>query len=274
MAHFLTQTQLYRLIQRELPVDAYPDGQPSAFFSTADSDATAKVYATAYTNLQRIYDNFFPQSADEKIDDWVKKMFIGNSFDVGITLQDKRDRIIAKIRKQPEITQWEILKLVASYLPAGKFVQVRENKCPTPLTLTEIYGMDPGYDYDFEDLGIDSSLWCDVVHDQGWKLGVDLLGDTTYLSKYGYLPIIIPQIKAFGYQIRIFDYAVSGLSYDQMVREVNSAEPARSLHFIKQNQDLAAFGLIVPVTNVDQFSGVDCITIDPASDTGYSGRTT
>lgn len=275
MAKFLSRQELYRVLQRELPENAYPDGAPSAYFSTADSDATAEVAATAYGNLERIYENYFPQTADEKISDWIDKMFVGVSFDDSVTLQDKRDRVIAKVRKRPTIALWEVLKIVASYAPEGKYVQVSEN-CGASgnwelgvsmLGVTTILG----YNHKFEDLNVSSDDWCAFIADRGWVLGVSELGIDTELADPDYLSVIEPQLKAFGYEVRMFDFAVTGTSYDQLLRNLNETEPARSVHQVRQNLNLADFGLVNPVTDVDEFSLVDCIKIDPTSLTGYSG---
>lgn len=281
MAKFLTREQLYRVIQRELPEDVYPDGAPDKFYSTADSDATADVVATGYANLERIYQNYFPQTADEYIDKWIDKMFIGVSFDASVSLQDKRDRVIAKVRKRPTLQLWEILKLLAGYVPPGTYVQAVEYNCGSGLNGgmwrlgVSRLGVDTmlGFDNIFEKLGVDAADWCDIVSNRGWRLGVSQLGVDTEINEFSYLEIIEPQIRAYGYEIRIFDYAVTGTSFAQMVRAINETEPARSVHQIRQNLALADFGLVNTVSDVDEFSLVNCITQDSTSLTGYSGRT-
>lgn len=277
MAKFLTRDKIYRIIQRELPEDAYPDGAPSGTFSTADSDSTADVVATGYANLERIYANYFPQTADEYIDKWIKKMFIGVSFDTSVSLQDKRDRVIAKIRKQPTITLWEVLKIVAGYVPPGTFVQIAERNCGTDgfwqLGVSKLgRNTTLGYDQTFSDLGIASDQWCSAVADRGWRLGKSKLGVDTTLNKYSYMDIMGPQMRAFSYEIRVFGYEITGTSLQQMLREVGDTEPARSVYVLRQNLNLADFNLNTPVTDVNQFSLVNCITQDSASTTGYSGR--
>lgn len=275
MAKFLNREELYRVVQRELPEFAYPDGPPAAFFSTADSDATADVAATAYGKLERIYQNYFPQTTDERVGDWIKKMFVGVSFDTGVTLQDKRDRIIAKVRKQPTIALWEVLKILASYAPEGKYVQISEN-CgasgswelgASMLGVTTILG----YDHKFADLGISVDDWCDLVSSTRWVLGSSELGVDTLLADPDYLSIIEPQLNAYGYEVRMFEFSVTGTSYDQLIRNLNETEPARSVHIVRQNLSPSDYGLVNPVTDVDEFSLVNCIKIDPTSQTGYSG---
>lgn len=279
MAIFLTRDQIYRILQREAPENVYPDGPASAFFSTAENDSVADVAATAYGNLSRILENYFPATADEKIQDWIRKMFVGVSFDPSVNLQDWRNRIIAKVRKQPTITLWEVLILVVSYLPPGSYAQVAEYGCGSASSWrlgVSLLGIDTflGFNHTFEQLGVDPSTWCDFVSNQHWILGVDLLGEETFLSQYTYLEVIEPQIEAYGYEIRIFGTEVTGTSLQQMLKQVNAVEPARSVHTLRQNLNLSDFGLNNTVADVDQFSGVDCITLDPTSTTGYTGRTT
>lgn len=277
MAKFLSRQTIYRILARELPDDVFPDGQPSAYFHTADMDSIADIVCTGYANLQRIYDNYFPQYTDEFIDKWIDKMFVGVSFDTSVTLQEKRDRVIAKIRKQPTITLWEVLKIVASYVPPGKYVGISEYSCANSFWTFDVskFGVNTmlGFDHTFADLNVNSADWCDFVANRGWKLSESHLDVSTIFDQVGYLDVIEPQIAAFGYEIRIFDYAVTGTSYTQMVKTIDEAEPARSVHFIKQNLNLSDYGLINTVTNVDQFSLVNVITIDPSSTTGYSGIT-
>lgn len=277
MAKFLSRDQLYRLLQRELPEGVYPDGAPSAFFSTADMASIADVAATGYGNLERIYDNYFPQFTDEFIDKWVDKMFVGVSFDASVSLQDKRDRVIAKVRKQPQITLWEVLKIAASYVPSGTYVQIVENCSPfgTWILGKSRLGKDTvlGYNHKFGDLGVPTDEWCSFLAGlDGWKLGQSKLGSTTKLAKYSFLSIIEPQLKAYGYKLRIYDYQVTGTSFAQMIRNINEAEPARSVHIIQQPLSLSGSGLATVIPNVDQFSLVNCITQDASSDTGYTGR--
>lgn len=278
MAKFLTRQQIYRILQRELPEDVYADGPEGKFYTTADMASVADVGATGYGNLERIYDNYFPQYTVESIDKWIAKMFVGNSFDATVTLQDKRDRVIAKIRKQPTITLWEVLKIAASYVPAGTYVQILENCSAQGCWKLGVSKLGKEtflcFDHKFADLGITDGDWCGFLSTfDGWKLGKSKLGDTTKLAEFEYLQIIEPQLDAYGYRLRIFDYQVTGTSLVQMIQTINETEPARSVHIIQQSVPLSGSGLTTVVQNVDQFSLVNCITQDANSSTGYSGLT-
>lgn len=279
MPKFLSRDEIYRILQRELPEDLYADGPATGFYTTADMASVADVVATGYGNLQRIYDNYFPQTTDEFIDKWAEKMFIGKSFDPSVTLQQKRDAVIAKIRKQPTITLWEVLTLVASYIPEGKYAQVAAYNCGSAsswvLDQSEL-DVDTrlGFNFQFQDLTIDMSQWCQTISNRGWTLDIDALDETTELDLIGYEELIFPQLDAYGYEVRIFDYAVTGTQYAQMVKQIHETEPARSVSVIFQNLNLLDYGLVNDVGAVDQFSLVDCITRDASLSTGYRGRTT
>lgn len=275
MAIFLSKDQLYRLLQRELPEGVYPDGAPSGFYSTSSIYSKADVAATGYANLERIYQNYFPQTADEKIDDWVVKAF-GTKFSDSVTLDQKRSRVIEKIRKQPKITLWEILKLVSGYLPEGVYVQIFEygTRQLSPWKLgVSLLGLNT-YLYFVsakDQLGISSDQWCSYISSLHWYLGKDKLGVNTYLFGGDQSLIQKAQSDAYGYEIRIFNYALSGLDLESMKKDVKASEPARTSFILNQNQLLTDYNLTVPVTDVDEFSLVNCITRDSTSSTGYSG---
>jgi hypothetical protein len=276
---FLTRNELYRLLQRELPEGVYPDGAPSAFYSTADMDSIAGVLATAYENLERIDANNFPQTADERIASWVEKMFIGASFDSSVTLQDLRDRVIAKVRKQPKINLWEVLILVASYVPPGVYVQVVE-ECGDGKNVwalgesklgveTYLRGFKHWHEY-----GFSNAEYCNVIKDLGWRLGENKIGDDTKLSDVYGPDLYDSQFSFYGYTIRVFNYQITGTSLEQLKRQLSDTAPARSPEMIIQNLNPADYALTNVVTDVDETSGVNCITIDNLSSTGYSGLTT
>jgi len=156
MPHFLTREELYRVIQRELPPATYPDGQPSAYWSTADSDSSAQVLATFYANMARIHDNNFPQTADERIIDWEIKVY-GAPQGGASTLQERRDRILGKLRTHPTLNPTDMRALIAARIGA------------------------PGVNYDWDYLewntGRDAS-----GNTPAWSIGLSQLGYDTYLS--------------------------------------------------------------------------------------------
>jgi hypothetical protein len=283
---FLTRSTLYRLIERELPEGVYADsGTPSAYFTTASVMAKAIVLETIYTNLSRIYDNYWPQFTDERIDDWEIKVF-GEVSNAGLTLFQRQTKVLNKIRKKPTLALWEILTLVASYVPEGKFVQVVEWGCPGHdgggqwILGTSRFDVDTALGWEGQRnmqptiAAINGDFCAGVVAD-GWRFNASHLGTQTKLSGMNsWQTISAAQKRAYTYEVRIFDYTLSDADTAKLERDLQQFEPARSAHIIRQNLQLADFGLLFTVMNVDQFSGVNCITVDPSQTTGYSGRVT
>lgn len=275
MAIFLTQAQIYEMLQRELPEGVYPAGSATAFYSNADMDSVANVAASGYMSMQRIYENYWPQTSVEKIDDWVFKMF-GFYFDASVDLLQKQTRVIEKVRKVGSIDLFTILTIVAKYVPVGTFCQV-QFAC----------GQDASWSLGVSLLGINTYLafvnipifsqnvqnWCSFVSSLHWRLGQDGLGFNTYLSEFPYIDLATFQSNSFRYDIRIFDYTIPPGDLANLEAELQTGEPARSAHDFFQNVSLAGSGLNTVVSDVNQFSGVDCITRDPSSSTGYTGRT-
>lgn len=276
MPTFLTQPQLYRVLQRELPSNVYPDGPPSAFFSTAENDSVAKVYASAYANMERIYDNQFPQHTSERINDWEITAF-GKVNSTGLSLAERISRILTKLQQQRSLAMWEILTLIAGYIPEGKFVQIVEWGCGEgfgwKLGASRL-GIDTVLSWGARSLLGDSDTPCeDIKNATGWKLGKSPLGSETRLTgSLTWQLISTVQAKAYTYEIRIFDYELPAADLEELKRQLDLSEPARSGRVIFQNLQLADYMLTVPLTEVGQFSGVNCITRDSASTTGYSGR--
>lgn len=115
MAKFLSRQEVYRIIQRELPPECYPDGPPSAFWATADSDSFAQCVASFYANMERIYENQFPQTADERQVDWEIKVF-GSPITGSFTLEQRREKVLSKLRLRPTLNPADMEDLVASFI--------------------------------------------------------------------------------------------------------------------------------------------------------------
>lgn len=226
MPVFLTQEDLYRLLQRELPEDVYADGAPSAFFSTADMNAVAKTLGSAYTNLERIYDNYFPQYADERIGDWEVTVF-GFVSDDAFTLEERRDRVVAKLRNRPGITKDDVFRAVTGMFPS----------------------LAPS--------GVEILPW--GCADGGWTLNVSELGYDTYLNGWPRVAAVGPdlcdlpasafgltdaqwaemQAEAYTYEVRLA-VPVTGASLTALDQLLTAVEPARSTHVITQPADYLA----------------------------------
>ncbi len=221
MPIFLSQEQLYRLLERELPEDTYIDGAPSAGFSTADMNAVAFVGAAAYSNLQRIYDNYFPQYADERIGDWEITVFDQLS-DSTLTLQDRRDRVVNKLRARPGITKQDMLNAVTATFP---FL------APSGAEIIEWGCTDGGWLISESQLGISTFL--------NGSNGVEVVNGSEDLcddnpAAHGLTPEewAIAQQEAYTFEVRIFNYTLSADQYALLDKVMTAAEPARSTHVI------------------------------------------
>lgn len=223
MAKFLTRYECYRMLQRELPEGVYPDGNPEKYYSTADQDSVADVMATGYANLERIYLNYWPQTAEEKLTDWEITAF-GQPLDANLSLADRRNRVVAKLRARKGITKKDMKDAVQSIIGSDKDVVIVEWGCP---------GGEFGT----------------------WQIGVSLLGYNTYLGGYNMLLITgkdacanpLPygvskeewdgmKRQAYTYEVKIFGYTLSTAERLAIDSALSAAEPARSSHVISDNQ--------------------------------------
>lgn len=225
MPKFLNRQEIYRLLQRELPEGVYPDGPAFAYYSTADMDSLADVAATGYGNLERIYENYWPQSADERITDWEITAF-GFPLEASLTLAERRDRVITKLRAKKGITKGDMKDAVEAIIGTDKEVVVVEWNCAN------------------EEFGT-------------WQLGVSNIGYNTYLGNYNMLLVtgegacdINPadyglseevwagmQRQAYTYEIKIFEYVLSSAERTAIDIALTEGEPARSAHVISDNQN-------------------------------------
>ncbi len=223
MPYFLTRQEIYKILQRELPDNVYPQGPPSAFYSTAENDSVAKVTATAYENLERIYDNYFPQTADEKLPDWELAVF-GEQLDGSLyTLAERRDLVIQRIRTRKGITVQDMIDAVKSIIGSDKNVEIGERN----------------------------------AHTGAWRLGASKLGKETFLRKwYGGFPnlygpdacdrtaaefglteeeLLSYRRQAYLYDVRIIGYTPTADELNRIDLILKKSEPARSDHNILPN---------------------------------------
>lgn len=214
---FLTRYQLFRLLQRELPPYVYPDGSEGKFYSTADMASIADVAATGYANLERINANYFPQTADERIGDWEITVF-GALLDSAFTLEQRRDRVLTKLRSLKGITKQDMKEAVQAIIGSTITVEIIEWGCK----------------------------------DGAWLIGESLLGVDTFLSEarlvdatgptlcedspadYGLTPEEwnSAQMDAYTFEVRIYDYTLSADERAEIDKVLTAAEPARSRHVI------------------------------------------
>lgn len=223
MAIFLTSEQIYRIIQRELPPqDVYPDGPASAFFSTADSYSTAKNLSDAYDNLSNIYDNYFPNFATDRQPDF-ELLYLGKQLDDSLTLQQRRDRVLSRIRSVRRTTADDMKATVYTIIDSSIPVEIVPWGCGCA----------------------------------GWILDVSLLDISTILNEFNNLNRVGPDLcsldaadfglteqefldyraEAYTYEVRIYGYTLTAQQREDLDAALNTAEPARSRHIIVDNVD-------------------------------------
>ena len=213
MPYFPTESDLFNILQIEAPEGVYPQGAPSAYFSTADNDSIASIVATAYQNAAVIYNNFWPQTLNvspangEKINDWEIKIF-GSIQDTTQTLQVRINNILAKIRNKPAISLTYVAAIVANILAvSGVAYDILE------------WGSDTGgWVLDFSQLEINTFLNPGRVFDLAFGSSGDLADD---------------QQTAYTYEIRIYG-TIPDVTYQLLDSTLTKIEPARSTHVITQ----------------------------------------
>jgi uncharacterized protein YmfQ (DUF2313 family) len=212
MAKFLTREEIYRLLQRELPEGVYPDGSEDKFYSTADMASVADVVASGYDNAKKIYDNYFPRTADEKLADWEILAF-GRALDKSLGLEVRRDRVEQKIRTRKGITKQDVLDTVRASLGTDKLVEIVELCNETGTWLLN-----------FSELSINTIL--------NNTNGVDVVGfgpcETDFAS-YGKTEEEWEQMRfeAYTYEIRVYGYYLTEVDLLTLDEQLKSAEPVR-----------------------------------------------
>lgn len=223
MPKFLSKKELYNIIQRELPDKVYAySTRPQEFYTTSDDDSSAFVFSKMYSNLEVIYNNYFPQTAEESLEDWEITVF-GAVDETNATIAERRDRLLAKIRSRKGITVQDIIDIVYSVIGSDKDIEVIEKGCETGAwilgksrlsrnTFLGISSVEGGVT-----IGPDFS----ACQDEAWlELGI---------TEEQFREL---QTQAYSYVIRIRDYDATQLERDILTSELNKFEPARSQHTI------------------------------------------
>lgn len=225
MPHFLSRADVYALLQREEPEDAYPEGAATGSAHGADNGATAKVIGGAYSNLERIYANQVPQTADEQMSDH-EILHFGNSIAGGLTLQQRRDRVIAKVRQRRRTTPSDLKQTVYTIIDGSIQVEIVELGCSSGAWILDeseleimTYlsgwsGVQFGYRED----------WCTVT---AAELGI---------SEQDYLDY---RAEVYTYEVRIYGYTLTAEELQQLEQALTENEPSRSQHVILDGLDPA-----------------------------------
>lgn len=218
MPIFLAQQDIYRLLQRENPPDdVYPDGPATAFFSTADTWAVAGRIADAYGSLQTIYTEYSPISASATLPDH-EMAYFGYNLDASLTINQRRTRLLAKVRARPRTTPADMLNVVYTVLDPSVLVEI-----------VEWGNGQAGWMLDVSELEISTIL---NGFDQVQRTGPNLcqLGPSDYgLSPSDFANM---QAEAYTYEVRIYGYTLTSVQRAQIDTALNAAEPARSQHLI------------------------------------------
>ena len=228
MAIFLDVQQVYRMFQRELPEGAYADGAPSAFFTTASIYSKSSLVEKAYDNMEVIFNNFFPQTANEKQSDWEFKVF-GFTLDATLGLAVRRQRVIDKLRTKPGIARNDLLNVIRSVIGDDKDIEIAAWGCE-----------EGGWLIGESELGISTILsgaFLNLVTPFTYP-NADLCGDPAQfgISEEDWLAA---REGAYTYSVLIYSYSLTANELKEVDRVLTDAEPARSTHVIFDGLDPA-----------------------------------
>lgn len=284
MPTFLTQTQVYDIINRELPEGLFAySPSPNKFYITSELDSYAKTIADTYSTMQNIYKNMFITTADDKLVDF-ELMYFNRRSAGDLTNDERRARILAKIRSQAFVSIWDILTFVCSYVPIGTYVQILESGNPYGVGSWLVGYSEIGMNTILGDASPQSLIGenADLVWTRGWVYGDPLPSGVSADPLITQAAVTSMRNTAYSYEIRIFDYEITGDLLTNFELDLQQIEPARSQHYLYQNLNLSDYYLTIDVNNVDQFTKVlyqgnnihvDCIALDDTQLTGYKGRT-
>lgn len=227
MAIFLTTQQAYRLFQRELPEGAYADGSPSAFFTTASVYAKAELVKKAYDNMNRIYQNMFPQSADEQIADWEIKVF-GYRLDASLDLPARQQALILKLRQHPGINRQAIIDIINTSIGTGFVYTIIDWNC-------DVTG---GWLLDESQLDIETYLNAGNMVDVTPSLfpGKSLCVNDPAFGKTDQEWLEMRE-QAYTYEILIYGATLTAEQREALDKALTKGEPARSTHVITDGLD-------------------------------------
>jgi hypothetical protein len=294
MPTFLTTNDVYNVINRELPEGLFAySPSPNKFYITSELYSYASNIAVTYGTMQTIYNNMFVTTMAENVADY-EVMYFGSKSTANLTLEERRGRILAKIRSQLSVSLWDILTFIVSYLPVGTYAQIVEYGNYNSWDVWQV-GVDFGVRnaVDSCELGTMTYLanecpqeihgaLSDTVWGPGWNyldpLPAHVSGDTQITQA----KMLAMRITAYTYEIRIFGYAFTTEAQAQFEQDLIQIHPIRSQYYLVQNQVLSDYRLTTDVDNVSQFTSipafngpirmVNCIKNDPTQTTGYRGK--
>lgn len=225
MPYFLTQNDLYRLIQRELPPGVFPDGAPSAFYHTAEMYSYALNWASAYANQETIYQNFFPQSCDnDNINPWEIKVF-GQVNAQGLNLAQRQALLLQKLQAARGIST-AIIEQVIDFTIPGLTFEIANWCCGQG---------EGGWVLNYSQLNLETYLNYDVQFAQ--PNGPTLCSDSP--ADWGMTPAQWAELQqmAYTYEVRIYGTTLTTTERTALDKALTAAEPARSTHLINDGLD-------------------------------------
>lgn len=222
MPKFLTRQEIYSLIERELPEEVFAfSTDPKDFYTTSDDDSFAKTVESSYTLLERIYANYFPQDADEKISDWEITVF--NEVDGnGSTLTERRDAVLTHLRSQKGITVQDLRDIVYTCIGTSHDVEIIEKGCEGG---TWILGK--------------SRLSRSTFLGVGTTVGLQIPSDFNLCQDDAHLELGITadeleklQNQAYSYEVRIFGYTATASELECLEKKLTRFERGVTKHTI------------------------------------------
>lgn len=251
MPTYLTQEQIYRLIQREMPEDLYADGAESDYVTTADLSSVAKCLASTYTTMQTISLNHFPQTADEKIADWEVTCF--EKIHTGaITLAERQAKILSFLRAENNVSYWTILTSIIALVPAGIVVEVRPRTYVGDPVTADLKGVNS-----------------DLVWAPGWVSGDPAPAGVTVTDdiRNNYSDLLAVRTQAYRYNVIVWGGSISTELQTIIDDTLTQIEPARCAHDLSFYAGALPAGTIeVDVYNAEYSKAAYA---DPTSNTGY-----
>ncbi len=234
MALFLGQQQLYRLIQRELPEDVYPDaGDAAKYLSTSDSWALAGILADAYDQLRIVYNGYWPQTIIEGEDsdaqlaqhEITRFGLISNA----LTFSQRVARLLTKIRGRPSLSVSSLEETARAELPPDTVLQIVEWGCISTGGSWYIGESELGWSTIFGGGGNYYPPGTDICTKDGSDVGLTPAQWANY------------QDGAYTYELRIYEYTPTATELQSLERVMTRAEPSEAKHLIRTNVALSEF---------------------------------
>lgn len=216
MAKFLTQSEIYKLLQRELPENLYYQGPPSQSYSGAELDSTAKVLRQIYSQAESIYHNMFPTTVDEQLNEWEIKCF-GTTDASGKSTSERVGSILAHLRSSANLSTWDLLVGIAS-IAVGTYVEIIQNN--------ELY-----YFGSIDCRGENA----DEIWGPDWYLGKPL-PENAFAEPYilnSQAQLLALRERAFGYIVKVYSTALSDRLKADIETFITKSEASRSAHVVQ-----------------------------------------